>query len=344
MGRWKLIRADAKVGLRSLADQSVHALCTSVPYWLTRLYEGEVRFGREPSRAEWAENIVGVFDEAHRVLRDDGTAFVVCGEAYPSRNSGDVGAHDVSLQAPYLAERFRDSGWRIKSLVIINYASRSPQSVKNRPIPYHEYGILMSKIKTGYYWDYITSRERGVAHDRLLRAVWNGNTEAAWVGSDGRKHSSILPQWVIDRYLSAAISEGGACSRCGAPWKPRIRAAKGGAKGKSWHSHQNDLVNGNAKTASSKGYVPATILGWKPGCGCRGAAAARPVVLDPFTGTSNTGVVAFARGCDFVGIDSDKGWIAMSAERLRLELAATPEPLFDSERASRRQAAMFSED
>lgn len=343
MGRWKLLHGDAAAGLALLKPQSVHAMATSVPYWLTRLYAGKAAIGREVSRAAWAANITRVMAKAWDVLRDDGTAFVVCGEAYPNRNTQDVRAAEVSLQAPYLAERLREDGWWIKALIVINYVSRSPMSVKNRPIPYHEYGILLAKQKSGYYWDYITSRERGTNHERLLRCVWDGLPEEAWVGSNGEKHSSILPQWVIDKYLSAAVSEGGVCDACGAPWLPRIKKAKGGTTGKSWLTHGDDLVKGNAKTASSKDYVPATITGWKPGCKCKNAGVCRPLVLDPFTGTSNVGVVAFKRNCDFAGIDSDKTWIDTSAERLKLELASLSGVPFNSERTSRRQTTMFQE-
>jgi hypothetical protein len=336
--------------MQKLADKSVHAIATSVPYWLQRDYEDDKCIGLEPTRSEWASRLVEVMREGMRVLRDDGTAFLVVGETWPTRRLDEVDSGEVSLQAPFLAECLREDGWCIKTMIVIEYTNRTPKSNKNYPVQYHEYGLLISKhkssiftkIKPGYFWDPISSRERGLKYDRLARSVWHGSTEEAWIGKNGFKHSSILPQWVIDRYLSAAVSEGGACAKCGTPWVARVKKAKGGSIGKSWLPHGDDLVKGNAKTGSSKGYVPATIIGWKQGCRCAGAAKARPVVLDMFTGTSNVGVVSLRRECDFVGIDLDKRCIETSAERLRLEKENLKTPLFNSEKTSRRQDPMFA--
>jgi len=331
---------DSVAAMKILQDRSVHTMCSSIPFFLQRKYEGQSVFGMEKTRGAWADNQLLVFDEVHRVLRDDGTAFVVVGEAYAPSKRGDVNAQEPSLQAPFLAEKLRASGWCVKSLIVIEYTNRTPTSMKNRPAQTHEYGILLSKQKTGYYWDYITSRERGVKHDRLLRSVWTGTVEPAWRSKTiAFKHTSVYPRWVVRTFLNGAVSQDGVCSACGAPRLPKVNKAKGGSTGKSWLEHGDDLVHGNGKTSSSAGYVPATIVGWKAGCSCK-AKTTRPLVLDPYTGTSTTGVVALELGCDYVGIDSDRRCIDLSRERLS-EAASASSP-FDAEAASRRQTEMFS--
>lgn len=339
--KFKIIQSDAFSAFLSMGSEVMHAFCTSVPFWKQRDYLVPGAFGQEELRDDWAANITRDLREVRRTLRDDGTGFVVVGETWTAKPTGDLKTSEVSLQAPFLAEHLRRDGWWIKSLVVIEYTNPAPTSAHNRPIQAHQYGILVSKKSTGYYWDYITSRERGVGHERLSRAIWSGKTEKAYTNeavAPGFKHSSIYPSWVVDRFLSAAICEAGVCSVCGSPRIPVICKAKGGSTGESWLAHGDDLVKGNAKTTSSKGYVPATIEDWKAGCSCD-ALAAPPLVGDPYTGTSTTGVVALRRGCSFIGVDLDRVCVRLSEARLAEVLKE--DMMFNSDKDARSQSKMF---
>lgn len=343
---YELIHADAITALRCLEPKSAHAFCSSLVFWKTRLYRSSLAYGQERTREEWADRQVEMFSEVKRVLRDDGTAFAVVGEGAATRNAGSIKTGEATLQGPFLAERLRQDGWHVKALVVIEFANRPPKSVKNRPVQVHEYGIMLAKSANDFFWDHLSSRERGTKYDRLLRSVWTGYTEPAYVTPKVRfKHTSTFPRWIPDRYLSGAVSADGVCPVCATPRVPKIKEATGGSKGKSWHDHSNDPVKGNAKTASSQGYAPAQIVGWKAGCRCKtNQPPARPLVIDPFTGTSTTGVVAMTRGCDYWGADDDSRAIRVSKERLREHAEFLKTPLFDSERAAQRQKPLFAED
>ncbi len=337
---YRLVNGDALESLKGMPSGMAHALCTSIPFWLQRKYKGKKSHGREQTRAQWADGQVAVMREARRVLRDDGTALVVVGETQTTRKCGDLKCGETSLQGPYLAERFRDDGWWIKSLITIEFLNPTPSSPTDRPRQVHQYGILLAKSE-GHFWDYISSKLPGVDYDVLLRTVWHGPRENAYRSKKIKfKHTSVYPRWIPDRFLKAAVSEGGVCSKCGTPWAPEIEDSKGGSKGKSWHDHQDDAARGNAKTTSSDDYVPAKIVGWGPACRCNGERAA-PVVLDPFTGTSTTGVSALSLGCWYIGIDLDRRCIALSQERLEKHVESIAMPLFDSPKASRRQGRLF---
>ena len=66
-----------------LADGSVHCVVTSPPYWGLRAYGGDPgMIGLEPTFDEHLGNLVSVFREVWRVLRDDGTLFLNYGDAY----------------------------------------------------------------------------------------------------------------------------------------------------------------------------------------------------------------------------------------------------------------------
>lgn len=339
--RHRLVNASAIDFLKGVEDQTFHAGCTSVPYWKQRKYV-DGAYGQERTREEWADNQVDVFHEVKRTLRDDGTFLVVVGERSVDRMSDKtLKLEEVSLQGPYLAERLRDDGWWVKALIVLEFTNRPPVPFYSRPVQSHEYAILLAKQESGYFWDYISSREQGVGFDRMLRTVWTGKTEKAWRSSVSEfKHTSTYPRWIPDRYLSAAVCEAGVCGRCGAPRKPVIQEAKGGSKGSSWHDHTNDAERGNAKTTSSDDYVPAIITGWKKGCRCHPSPAAHPLVLDPYTGTSTTGVAAMSRGCAYVGIDIDKRCIDDSSERLAEHAKSLETPLFDSRKTARRQMTL----
>ena len=61
-------------------------------------------------------------------------------------------------------------------MIVIHITNPAPTSPHSRPVQTHQYGILLAKSKNNYYYDYITSKEPGVAHDRLMRSVWTGQT------------------------------------------------------------------------------------------------------------------------------------------------------------------------
>src|SRR3990172_11553325 len=75
---------DALAVLRELPDRSVHMACTSPPFFGLRDYQTEGQIGLESSPDEWAARLVEVFREVRRVLRDDGTLWVECGDSYAS--------------------------------------------------------------------------------------------------------------------------------------------------------------------------------------------------------------------------------------------------------------------
>jgi hypothetical protein len=58
-------------------------------------------------------------------------------------------------------------------------------------------------------------------------------------------------------------------------------------------------------------------LGWAPGCGCDPGVPVPCLVLDPFNGAGNTGLMAVASGCDYAGYDISPDYIAATEARLR---------------------------
>lgn len=71
-----------------LADQSVHMIVTSPPYWCLRNYGVSGQLGLERTPEEYIANMVAVFRECWRVLRDDGTLWLNIGDSYATHASG----------------------------------------------------------------------------------------------------------------------------------------------------------------------------------------------------------------------------------------------------------------
>lgn len=79
---WSIIVGDCLQSLRDLPDCSVHCCVTSPPYWGLRDYGHEGQLGLEATPELYVANMVEVFREVRRVLRDDGTLWLNLGDSY----------------------------------------------------------------------------------------------------------------------------------------------------------------------------------------------------------------------------------------------------------------------
>jgi site-specific DNA-methyltransferase (cytosine-N4-specific) len=81
----QVLCGDALDKLRTLPAASVQCCVTSPPYWGLRDYGVPGQIGLENSAEEYVANLVTVFAEVKRVLRDDGTLWLNLGDSYVSR-------------------------------------------------------------------------------------------------------------------------------------------------------------------------------------------------------------------------------------------------------------------
>ncbi len=80
---------DALSVLRQLPDGIVQTCVTSPPYWGLRTYGVEGQLGLEATPEEFIANMVELFREVRRVLRDDGTCWINMGTSYFGGQSAD---------------------------------------------------------------------------------------------------------------------------------------------------------------------------------------------------------------------------------------------------------------
>lgn len=88
---------DCREVLKGLASESVNCIVTSPPYFGLRDYGVAEQIGLEPTPDAFVSELVSVFREARRVLRDDGTLWLNLGDSYAG--SGKGGNPEAGKQA-----------------------------------------------------------------------------------------------------------------------------------------------------------------------------------------------------------------------------------------------------
>lgn len=81
-------QGDVRLVLPTLPAESVQMVCTSPPYWGLRDYGVEGQIGLEASPDAYVAELVAVFREIKRVLKDDGVAWLNLGDSYSQSGRG----------------------------------------------------------------------------------------------------------------------------------------------------------------------------------------------------------------------------------------------------------------
>jgi DNA modification methylase len=217
---WRIIQGDARK--LDLPNGSMNMCVTSPPYWGLRDYEHEGQLGLESTPEQYVANMVEVFREVKRVLRDDGTLWLNIGDSYaaqrggthqpaeilaggkhgktddgetvnrdrhagynPSRNASAIGLkHKDLVGIPWmLAFALRTDGWYLRQDIIWHKPNPMPESVTDRCTKAHEYLFLLSKSER-YYYDSEAMQEQAAQPDRKRMDRIGGNKYV-----EGVKHS-----------------------------------------------------------------------------------------------------------------------------------------------------------
>jgi site-specific DNA-methyltransferase (adenine-specific) len=274
-----IIAGDARTCLRDLPDASLHCIVTSPPYYQQRDYSTSLQIGNEKSPDEYVRNLLLVFAECHRVLRDDGTLWLNLGDKY---DDGEL------LGMPWrVALALKEAGWLLRSDIIWYKPNAVPSSVKNRPTTDHEYVFLFAKSKD-YYYDIDAIREPHVTF----------SPESKMKG--GRNHLNNAENGTPEQGKYAGISNlhSGRWDQAFHPLGRNRRTV--------WEIPLSKSRDAHFAVFPDK-LVEICILA---GCPQRG------IVLDPFLGSGTTAVVAQRLGRSFVGVDSNPEYCEIARQRL----------------------------
>jgi DNA modification methylase len=173
----QLLHGDCREVLKTLPAESVNCCVTSPPYWGLRDYGVAGQIGLEPTPEAYVAELVAVFREVRRVLRNDGTLWLNLGDSYSARlrQSGPEHAGKLTQSSkgvltkitrdrppdckekdligiPWMvAFALRADGWYLRQDIIWHKPNPMPESVTDRCTKAHEYVFLLSKSAKYYY-------------------------------------------------------------------------------------------------------------------------------------------------------------------------------------------------
>lgn len=311
---WNIRQGDCLELLRAMSDRSVQCCVTSPPYWGLRDYGHDGQLGLEPTPDEFVANLVAVFAEVRRVLRDDGTLWLNLGDSYAGSwgaqgrtstlegglSKGQIQAHpkrasrtgSIPVGAGYKAKdligvpwltafALRADGWYLRSEIIWSKPNPMPESVRDRPTKAHEQVFLLSK-SARYFYDIDAVREKHTSTGTVI--PWQERehdqsmlTNKQANGSKGR------PKGV------AGFGEGGRNKRT------------------VWTVTTQPFRGAHFATFPPKLIEPMILAGSKPG----------DTILDPFSGSGTTGMVALRHDRSYIGLELNPEYVELSRNRIR---------------------------
>ncbi len=120
------------------------------------------QLGLEASPDAYVASMVEVCHEIRRVLRSDGTFWLVLGDSYCSTNKwAGIKPKDL-IGIPWrVALGLQADGWYLRSDIIWEKRNCLPQSVQDRPTMSHEYVFLLTR-SARYYFDLVAIMEPAV--------------------------------------------------------------------------------------------------------------------------------------------------------------------------------------
>lgn len=338
-----LYGVDVREGLRMLGDASIHCIVTSPPYFGLRSYlsandpNKTCEVGSEASLDDYIQHLVAVFDELRRVLRKDGTVWLNLGGSYagggragknpeywarhtsfgktdpvvhaggfglPSKVPEGMKPKDMVGEPWRVAFALQAAGWYLRAACPWVRHSGMPESCTDRPSTSVEYVFLLAHPDSGgdYFYDIhglrMPSRDGGSRQRRTtdwffssLDMIQEGQGTLVDAGghplafvvnptSYSGNHFAAFPVKLVEPCILLSTSAGGCCHQCGTQ---RVRVG----------------------------------AGWGLACSCGEVGEARPVVLDPFSGSATTGKAALDLGRDYVGIDLSVDYLALAEARIR---------------------------
>ena len=137
-------------------------------------------------------------------------------------------------------------------------------------------------------------------------------------------HFATFPIALIEPCVLAGTSAHGVCAQCGAPWKRVVEEEFNPQedvfliKGVKGSGDQKPMDASNGWDGTPRGTTVSTTTGWETTCDHppRRTEVVPATILDPFSGSGTTGVVALRHGRSFIGIELNPEYIELARERI----------------------------
>tara|TARA_R110002167_G_scaffold93122_2_gene249848 strand:+ start:43897 stop:44739 length:843 start_codon:yes stop_codon:yes gene_type:complete len=272
---------DVFDGLSKINDESVQTCITSPPYWGLRDYGMPDQLGLTKSPLEYVDQLVEVFREVRRTLKDDGTLWLNLGDSYMGGVACGLKQKDLVGFPWRVALALQADGWYLRSDIIWAKPNPMPESVKDRPTKSHEYVFLLTKSKK-YHYDADAIREPTKSKGK----TWDERKAMGFRGDS--KHPT---KDAIESGLSI----------------PSLAPnPKGKNKRTVWTITPKPFKGAHFAVMPEALVEPCLLAGSGEG----------DLVLDPFAGSGTVGAVAKRHGRQFVGIELNPEYAALAAQRI----------------------------
>lgn len=324
----KLLQGDCRDVLKTLADKSVNCCVTSPPYFGLRDYGVDGQIGLEQTPDAYVAELVAVFREVKRVLRDDGTLWLNLGDSYAGSGKGPAGnlkynenghvenssgklyglKHKDLIGIPWrVAFALQADGWYLRQDIIWHKPNPMPESVTDRCTKAHEYIFLLSK-SARYYYDSEAIKEpiTDTSAIRLMQDI------------ESQKGSDRVP-FKTNGNMKAVASK-------------KFDSSQGGG-GTSFVGHSGYYkADGSLICDGTRNKRSVWTVATQPYSGAhfatfpceliqpciRAGCPAGGVVLDPFGGSGTTGSVAASEGRDAIMIELNPEYVELQMDRCGL--------------------------
>ncbi len=266
-------------------DGSVQLVLTSPPYWQQRKYsEGdEVSLGNEDTPEEYVSNLVDHLDDVKRVLRKDGSFFLILGDKFHEMNLLNL-PHRVAIG-------LQNKGWLLRNTIIWKKTNPKPTSSKSNLQSTYEFIFHLTKHKSYLYQPTrvpVVGSQNKWKSPEMGEMVRNKNLHGH------RKRKLQIQRKVGHNNLKQGKSDysyypylGDGTRDMGDFWSENIVETAAAN-----HNGHGDMVSHPAPFPHKLLVVPI-LQTTKEG----------HLVLDPFHGSGTTGDVATAYGRKYVGYD-----------------------------------------
>lgn len=349
---FRLIKADARA--LPIPDKSVQCVVTSPPYWGLRDYGVEGQLGMEPTPELFVANMVAVFGEVWRVLKDDGTLWMNLGDSYASygKDRSEIQASEKTSLEGGLGSQFqclkqqsklvgnlkakdlvgipwmtafalRAAGWYLRQDIIWAKPNPMPESVTDRCTKSHEYIFLLTKQKR-YFYNNEAIKEPAVESNAARPRMGQGeNTQyeqkrASWNGSEF--HTGKTGEHQLGRAQRVWNDRFGGNKHTGETTKHSDGSIFTGSDTRNkrdvWTVPLAPYADAHFATFPPALITPCILAGSREG----------DTVLDPFNGAGTTGLVCQRLGRNYIGSDINEEYLAMTRQRLTGE-----NPMFSKE-------------
>jgi DNA modification methylase len=295
----RVLVGDVRDRLAGVEAGSVQTCVTSPPYWGLRDYGNDGQIGLEGSPEEFVESLCLVFDEVWRVLADDGTLWLNLGDSYNSSASNQNGTGNTTVTGG----RHDRGGERRKGVLTDALPVKSLVG-----IPWRVAFALQARgwfLRSEIIWHKPNPMPESVT-DRPTKS---------------HEHIFLLAKSAKYFYDHEAIKE-----PVSGNWGTRDRSGgKYHNEGTGLQPHsglEKEYESRNKRdvwTVPTKGYDGAHFAVYPTAliepCILAGSREG-DTVLDPFSGSGTTGVVALRNGRNYLGCELNPEYAELSRKRI----------------------------